>query len=79
MKRLNEYATAAGLEVYELIPKAVWAAIAVSSLTRAHDELDDALSTGDTTAIADAIRDEWQVLHQNGIVPQRPARIGERP
>ena len=54
-------------DVYADIPKAVWAAIAISLATCGGDTLDDA---------ARAVVHEWAILHTNGIVPQRvPASL----
>lgn len=60
-KTLNAYATA--VPEYRDIPKAVWAAIAVSALTCGGDHLAEA---------RERVRNEWRVLHENGIVPQKP-------
>ena len=62
----NEYALAVGGELYEQIPKAVWAAIAVSALTCGGDQLEDA---------APRVAREWDALHAAGIVPQRPSTL----
>lgn len=64
-KITNDYAMAAGRDIYESIPKAVWAAIAVSALTCGGDHLDEA---------ADRVLAEWTILHSNGIVPQPPIK-----
>lgn len=58
----NAYADAIA-RIFDDVPKAVLAAIAVSSLTCGGDELDKAL---------ERVAHEWVVLHQNGIVPQKP-------
>jgi hypothetical protein len=71
MKRLNEYATAAGLSLYEETPKAVWAALAISALANSC-ELDGAIQDGDEQALAVAVCAEWATLHRAGIVPQPP-------
>jgi hypothetical protein len=63
MKINNDYAIAAGRDFYAEIPKAVWAALAVSSLTQGGDYLDEARAR---------VAAEWQALYQAGIVPQRP-------
>ena len=64
MKTHNEYAKA--LVAYNRIPKAVLAAVAYSFASRI-------IADGDSpTMIEAAILHEWDVLHQNGIVPQRP-------
>ncbi len=68
----NGYATAVNAmpgdpakvrDLYNAIPKAVWAAIAVSFGTRGGDLLDEA---------REIVLREWWVLYQNGIVPQKP-------
>lgn len=63
LKDLNEYATAGGMDLYEACPKAVFAAMAVSSLTLGGDYLDEARSR---------LLKEWMVLYQQGIVKQSP-------
>ena len=62
-KITNDYAYAVGYDLYHNIPKAVWAAIAVSALTQGGDRLDEA---------AKRVMDEWGILHANGIVTQKP-------
>lgn len=57
----NEYIRILPPEVYADIPKAVWAAIAISLATCGGDRLDDATR---------AIVHEWGILSLNGIVPQ---------
>ena len=67
MKTSNEYARA--IVSYERIPKAVLAAVAYSFASRL-------IPDGDSpTMVEMAILDEWDTLHQNGIVPQEP-RLG---
>ena len=62
LKTLNSYQQA--FPNYEKTPKAVIAAIAVSfALLRSEDNWDKAI---------ERLTDEWQVLHDNGIVPQKP-------
>lgn len=61
----NEYALAVGGDLYESIPKAVWAAIAVSALTSGGDQIEKA---------AQFVAEEWRALHDAGIVPQAPNR-----
>ncbi len=63
-KTTNEYAQQ--LENYDAIPKAVLAAIAVSALTCGGDYLDEATRR---------INNEWQVLFDAGIVPQKPKSL----
>lgn len=59
----NEYSRALG-QLFELTPKAVFAAIAYSYATRITEEQPGA-------AVAEFLN-EWRVLHQQGIVPQKP-------
>lgn len=66
MKTMNEYAGVLSDKLYEQTPKAVFAAIAVSSLSCGGDNLKQA---------EDLLLNEWRCLHQNGIVPQKPPRI----
>ena len=60
----NEYAAQLG-RMFDEMPKTVLAAIAVSCLSQGGDYLEKAQ--------ARAAR-EWQVLHENGIVQQRPGK-----
>lgn len=59
----NGYALSLG-PLLEKMPKQVIAAVAVAFAERIHGEFG-----GDS---AQMILDEWRVLFQNGIVPQRP-------
>ncbi len=59
----NEYALA--LPSFTSTPKSVYAAIAYSFASRIVESDDPAL-------IEAAILNEWAVLNQNGIVPQKP-------
>jgi hypothetical protein len=62
----NQYADAAG-DLLDAIPKAVWAALAISALTQGGSYIDEARQRVVT---------EWETLHLNGIVPQRvPGRF----
>jgi hypothetical protein len=65
-KKSNEYAEVIS-EIYDRIPKAVLAAIAVSfSLI---------LNEGqDFDQVQDTILTEWRILNENGIVPQKPIK-----
>lgn len=64
----NEYADAI-MRIYNDIPKAVLAAIAVSALTNGGDNLNEAL---------ERVANEWLILWCNKIVPQKPpAKIAE--
>lgn len=58
----NDYAAALGA-LFDEMPKAVIAAIAVSLASEGGNSLDDAPAR---------IATEWDVLYLNGIVPQRP-------
>lgn len=59
----NEYVNAVSRDLFELCPKTVWAAIAISLATTGGDRLDEA---------EQAIVNEWQALFQAGIIPQKP-------
>lgn len=63
MKLTNEYAHALDDRFYRTIPKAVLAAIAVSYASEGGDNLADA---------QERVREEWGILYDNGIVPQKP-------
>jgi len=60
----NAYAAELG-DLFDRIPKAVLAAIAVSALTTGGDYLQHARFR---------VLTEWAALYANGIVPQRPPR-----
>ena len=62
-KKLNEYART--VRSYDDIPKAVWAAIAISALTTGGERLAEAETL---------ILEEWAILHANGIIPQKPLK-----
>jgi len=64
-KKWNEYMQALR-DDYERMPKTVLAAIAVSFAYR----ITASESNADALAL---IREEWDILHRNGIVPQRRA------
>ena len=66
MNTTNEYEQALG-DLFDKTPKAVFAAIAVSALTCGGDHLDQARAE---------ILKEWRILHENGIVAQKPPRGG---
>lgn len=61
MKITNEYAESIGY--YARVPKAVFAAVAVSALTIGGDYLDDA---------EPRFAREWWALYNAGVVSQRP-------
>lgn len=62
----NDYAELLD-RLYSKTPKAVFAAIAVSALTR-----------GDLSNAKKEILAEWLVLHENGIIPQKPPMLVRR-
>jgi hypothetical protein len=62
MKKLNQYALS--IPDYSRIPKAVFAAIALSFAERLSDE----------SLAVNTLFLEWQCLHSNGIIPQVPVR-----
>lgn len=65
----NEYADL--IERHINAPKAVWVAIAVSLANQlAGGPLDRGMAPVNT------LMDEWRLLHDNGIVPQKPQREG---
>lgn len=68
MKVKNEYAEAIR-EIYAQIPKAVLASIAVSCLTVGGDYINEA---------TERVLEEWRILHENGIVPQKPPRRAQK-
>lgn len=63
--KLNDYVTAMGGDLFNETPKSVLAALAVSALTSGGDQLASA---------AERVAREWEVLHLNGIVPQKPSK-----
>jgi hypothetical protein len=72
-KRSNEYADVVR-SIYDRTPKAVFAALAVSLMAcRDNGEGETGDSGGD--AILEALLEEWSILHENGIVPQRPPKV----
>lgn len=72
IKVLNSYCKELGLDFYERVPKAVFAAIAVSLLTCGGDFLDEGQE-----ATRKRVLDEWTALHSNGIVRQKPIKERE--
>ena len=61
----NGYVDALNPGVYDRIPKSVMTAIAVSFATSGGERIEDA---------TEEILHEWQVLYDNGIVPQKPIK-----
>jgi len=60
----NEYQKSISRELFERTPKAVFAALAISYY----------LNTGSENLDA-ALLDEWKILHEQGIIPQKPPNI----
>lgn len=69
MKLSNAYVQELDPSVYDAVPKAVLAAVAISALTGGGDHLDHATQR---------IVTEWHTLHQAGVVPQ-PVPVALRP
>lgn len=69
----NEYASLLRGKFYDAIPKAVLAAIAVSYA--GHILESGFESIFEPGAAEAALLDEWRVLHENGIVPQKPVNL----
>lgn len=67
-KLKNEYVTLFG-ELYKKTPKAVFAAIAASLLIQISEEHWEEAPR--------AFLREWQTLHENGLIPQKPPKILE--
>ena len=65
----NEYVESLPPGMFDSIPKAVWAAIAISRLSCGGDRLEDAPAE---------IQQEWQALFDNGIVKQKPKKAKTR-
>ena len=63
-KQMNEYAGAIAPDLYAAIPKAVFAAIAVSAVFNQGVQLE----RGET--VNTYLVREWDTLHRNGLVPQ---------
>ena len=63
-KKSNAYADELG-EFFEKTPKAVFAALASSFIRMHHGFYGD---------VEKELWKEWQILNQNGIIPQKPPR-----
>lgn len=63
-KTENAYQKVLSRKLYERMPKAVLAAIAVSYASRQTNE--------DFSLVEAEILKEWSILNANGIVPQKP-------
>jgi hypothetical protein len=66
----NKYIEAFDIPLYADIPKAVWAALAISLVMRL-----EALDTDDMERIKVVLKEEWQALYANRVVPQKPQRL----
>tara|TARA_R110000824_G_scaffold54123_1_gene149501 strand:+ start:3568 stop:3888 length:321 start_codon:yes stop_codon:yes gene_type:complete len=62
-KKSNNYAAVMGHDLFENMPKAVIAAVAVSFASCGGDHFD---------GVTAKMVEEWNLLHIAGIVPQRP-------
>ena len=63
-KKKNAYQEVLSQGFFEDCPKAVFAALAVSYASRQYEE--------DFTKVEAELKNEWRLLYQNGIVPQKP-------
>lgn len=63
----NEYVSSVSRRLFELCPKTVWAAIAISLATTGGNRLSEA---------EQLIINEWASLYDAGIVPQKPVTVG---
>jgi hypothetical protein len=66
-KMTNDYMDALSGELYDKTPKAVFAALAVSLFAN-----DRGIVFSD---LDNAILEEWKVLYEQGIVPQKPIKL----
>jgi len=68
----NEYSQMlVNLKLLDSAPKAVWAAVALSLAARLSGENDEGESWEGAIVI---LKKEWDALHQNQIVPQKPSK-----
>lgn len=67
----NEYSESIRPEFFQDVPKSIWAAIAISYL------LHDRGARWDE--VEDLVLHEWDVLHRNGIIPQKARAGGKSP
>lgn len=65
IKKDNDYQKLLSYEFYEKCPKSVITALLVSFVMLQHD---------DKGLLEELILNEWRILHENGIVPQKPFR-----
>lgn len=73
VKLTNTHAKALGL-LYDEVPKAVLAAIAVEMLRDIYAPGVDLATEGGAQGAKDAVVAEWVHLHKKGIVPQEPPK-----
>ena len=72
MKSSNEYAQAFG-RLYSAIPKSVFAAVAFSYANISCGE--DGHESDNSNETVRRFLNEWKILHENGIVPQKPPSV----
>ena len=65
----NEYLGILDKMQFDDTPKTVWAAIAISLAYQLQGEGNDAERF---SVIPSRLRHEWETLHANGIIPQKP-------
>ena len=75
-KKSNEYAETLE-KLFEEAPKAVLGALLVSFVLRFGDPEGEEILPDEHERIQQVVRAEWAVLHDAGIIPQRPPK--ERP
>lgn len=68
-KKSNSYQELLSQEFYEKCPKAVLAAIAVSFVINHQGS--------DADVAEEIILHEWDILHKNGTIPQKPYRTAK--
>jgi hypothetical protein len=67
VKTTNEYAQfLERAHLFEKTPKTVFAALAVSYALHQRED--------NFNAVVEELLDEWEILYQNGIVPQKPPK-----
>ena len=63
----NEYMNAVGERAIDEAPKAVWVALAYSLALISNE--------GSHEGAIKTLREEWKILHENGIIPQKPKGV----
>ena len=66
IKQTNNYQSQIDTAFFEQCPKAVFAALAVSFCANWANIPFEEITKG--------LRDEWEILYKNGIVPQKPPK-----